>query len=298
MKRGMIIMLNGTSNTDTVTNLQSATLIATDAQLTHLDTGAAHIDITYVDSRIDNTELDTVLQSLRSYRTQLSGALHTAAQLDKLAPASQVPYLITLLNDPEPFVREAAARPLARLQGSSILPLLLCAMRACEQAGAPSRPLSYITAQIVRTHATQVEPMLNDMLNSTDSTTRQDAAWCYGFMNAETALSPLLRALRDSAPIVRIAAANALRSFDSPVAVAALCQALFDLAEDVRVAVAATLSQVATVDSVPALAHAQRDSSQAVRVFVNYALKRLNGSPKPIATAKPARLLSKLFARA
>ena len=108
----------------------------------------------------------------------------------------------------------------------------------------------------------------------------------------------MLRALHDSAPIVRIAAANALRGFDNPVAVAALCQALFDPAEDVRVAVAATLSQVATVDSVPALAHAQRDSSQAVRVFVNYALKRLKGSPKPIATAKPARLLSKLFARA
>ncbi len=247
----------------------------------------------------DNTTWGDILSALQAYRTRLSNALNAAAQLDKCSSHAHVTQLRDLLADPEPFVRESAARPLARLQGIEALPALLCAMRECEQNGNPSRPLSNIVAQVVRLNATQVAPLLQNMLNDRDSLARQDAAWCYGFLDEVIAQAPLLIALRDSDMTVRIAAANALRSFSNPTILSALCHALFDPVEQVRVAVAATLSQTATVDTISALSRAQRDNSQVVRVFANYALKRLGHttvSPLPV-TQKPARAIWKLFTR-
>lgn len=244
------------------------------------------------------------LTELRAYRTQIYRALQMAAHLDEASTEADIEPLNALLNDPEPFVREAAARPLARLQGVMALPALLYAMRECERAGTPSRPLSNVAAQLVRTHPAEMQSILQQMQNDSDSDTRKDAAWSYGFLDESVAQAPLLLALRDSEVTVRIAAANAMRSFSSPAILAALCHSLFDPIEQVRVAVAATLSQIATSDSIPALSRAQYDSSQAVRVFVNYTLKRLGVSESPPVTTTTfiqratSRTLQKIFARA
>lgn len=248
-----------------------------------------------------------LINDLRAFCRSTDRALKAAARLNEQANATWVDQLHILLDDAEPFVREAAARPLARIQGAPALQALLSAMRRCEREGNPSRPISIAAGQLVIQNSAILSETLAEMMAAPQCDIRTDAAWCYGFMPADDAISPLLCALRDPNTAVRIAAANALRAFENPAVVTALCQTLFDSNEQVRVAVAATLSQIATSDSISiaALQRAQRDSSQAVRVFAEYALRRLKaGSPSTAQathTAKPrhrGRRLLGLFARA
>lgn len=231
-----------------------------------------------------------LINDLRAFRRSTDRALKAAARLNEQADGTWVDQLHTLLDDAEPFVREAAARPLARIQGAQALPALLSAMRRCEREGNPSRPISIAAGQLVLQNSANLSAPLSEMMAAPACDTRKDATWCYGFMPAEDAIAPLLLALRDPDAGVRIAAANALRAFETHTVVAALCQSLFDSNEQVRVATAATLSQIATSDSVAALQRAQRDSSQAVRVFAEYALRRLKvGSPTPADAAPTAK---------
>ncbi len=218
---------------------------------------------------------DRLVADLRAVVDDIDRAVDAVPALAALADASRVPELYRLLRDDDFFVREAAAEPLARLEGVRALPQLFEALSRGEHEGHDNDGLVFTIVELLGAHPEEVRPLLLAMLRSPTPQERGHAAWALGFVPAEEALDPLLAALADQSPAVRGAAAGALGRYAADKVIDPLLQALQDGDAWVRVDVAATLGYLGDRRAVPALEAAQRDPVERVRFFATGALERL-----------------------
>lgn len=201
--------------------------------------------------------------------------------LDKAADESRLPDLHRLLTDSDNFfVREAAAVPIARLEGLRALPDLLRAHQRGSQDGHDNDGLSTVIADLVAGAPQEAAPLLLSMLVDASEKTRSAAAWLLGFVSEVTSPEPLLVALGDPSSQVRADAAGSLASYGGRAGVfEGLVQTLDeDTDEDVRVSAASALGYLGDKRALPALRKAQADPAKQVRDFAQYAIDKLEGS--------------------
>jgi len=147
------------------------------------------------------------LPHLRKLMQDPQGTVRAAAiaAVGRLGFPSGAPPLRWLLQDPFPGARLAAATALHALLGKEALPLLRTV------AGQDDLPLALQAGMHLAAHG-EVQPVLNAVAKSlVDKSWTVRAAGCNsaGSVQDRVALSLLQRALRDSEPRVRLAAARA-----------------------------------------------------------------------------------------
>jgi HEAT repeat protein len=208
-----------------------------------------------------DADWERLLADLCSPDVEVNQAVAAVEQLDRLAEPSDVPRLRELLRQGKNFfVREAAATPLARLEGARALPWLFEAKGAGEREGHDNDGLCFTIMELLQGHPEEVSPLLLEMLGGQKPQDRRNAAWASGFLPAAIAAEPLLAAVRDSSPGVRSAAVGSLASIKRDERVLrVLLGALQDPDEGVRISSAASLGYFGDQRAVPALRDALRD---------------------------------------
>src|SRR5438128_3315362 len=157
------------------------------------------------------SEWDRIISDLHESEN-VDRAVAACQALDQAADESWLPRLRRLLAESRDFfVREAAATPIARLEGLQALPQLLHALHLAEEEGHDNDGLGALISDLVWANPQQAAPMLHQMLCAS-SEQRRDAAWLWGFAAEVVTPEPLLAALDDPSPRVRSAAAGSLGS--------------------------------------------------------------------------------------
>ncbi len=222
---------------------------------------------------MSNEQWIQLVDALRS--DDIDRAVDASQTLAEIADATHIPALYTLLQDNDFFVREAAADPLARLEGPRALPLLFQALTRGQQDGHDNDGLSTITADVIEQHQDDVVPLLLAMLRAPRSEERTHAAWALGFVSSDLAREALLLAVTDESADVRATAIGSLSSFKTDRTLDTLIHALADPDAQVRVSAAASLGYLNDRRAIPALRTALHDGAEQVRLFAAYALERL-----------------------
>lgn len=206
-------------------------------------------------------------------------AVKACETISKIADESHVPDLYVLLQDESFFVREAAADPLAGLEGVTALPALFQALTRGAQDGHDNDGLSSTIIGLLEAHQATAAPVLLAMLGAADAETRAHAAWALGFVEPEITADPLLTALSDPVASVRSAAAGSLSSFkNNPRVIDALLEALQDNHEQVRISAASALGYLRDRRAIQSLKSMLVNSNRNSRRVVEYALKQLSRS--------------------
>jgi hypothetical protein len=104
-----------------------------------------------------------------------SKKIHDASTRDDL------PWLMSLLNDPAFTVREAAAWPISELAGVLALPDLLRAYQRGLEDGHDNDGLSTALIELVEGDVAAAQRSLNDLAESGDSAMRDNAKWLLEF---------------------------------------------------------------------------------------------------------------------
>jgi HEAT repeat protein len=227
------------------------------------------------------TEWEQIVADLHAAEDDVDRAVAACAALDKAADESRLPELRRLLTEGRDFfVREAAAIPIARLEGLQALSGLLLAHQRGREEGHDNDVLSAVISDLVKRAPHQAAPMLLLMLAEPSDETRSAAAWLIGFASEAIMPEPLLAALSDTSPRVRADAAGSLSSFEGhPGVFERLIRALTeDRDEQVRVSAASSLGYLGDKRALPALQAALTDPAERVRYFARYAITKLNGS--------------------
>jgi HEAT repeat protein len=116
-------------------------------------------------------------------------------------------------------------------------------------------------------------PDLTAAMGDSDGYVRMEAARGLAMLHSEKAAAPLIKTLEaDKSPEVRETAALGLRTVQTPAVFDALVKALKDVAEPVRVAAVSSLAQFRDVKAVDALTVASADSAVNVRRRIAIAL--------------------------
>jgi HEAT repeat protein len=227
---------------------------------------------------VDNWE--RIVADLHAAEDDVQRAVAACEALDKVADASRLPDLHRLLTDAQFFVREAAAIPIARIEGLRALPDLLSAHQRGSEDGHDNDGLSTVIANLVASAPREAALLLLGMLVDSSDRTRGAAAWLLGFVSEEANAEPLLAALRDPSSRVRAAAAGSLSSFAGRAGVfEGLVRGLGeDTDEDVRVSAASALGYLGDERALTALQKAQADPAERVRDFATHAIGKLQGS--------------------
>jgi len=224
-------------------------------------------------------DFDRIIADLESGQ-DVDRAVAAAEQLDDAADETWLPRLHQLLaKGGDFFIREAAAVPIARLQGLQALPELLCALARGEEEGHDNDLLGSLISDLVWASPEEAAPLLRGMLSNTDNTRRAHAAWLWGFASAAVEPEPILRLLKDENASVRAAVCGSLATFRGrPAALEGLLTALDDVDGDVRLSAAASLGDFADTSAAPKLREvAAGDPSERVRDFASESLKKLKG---------------------
>lgn len=197
--------------------------------------------------------------------------------LAEQADESKAPELYGLLEDPNPFVRGAAAGPLASLAGLEALPALFDVLACIDQPELEDDILGHVVQELVEVHQPAAATFLLEKLQDSSPQARACAAWVMDMVVDHVPADPLIAALQDEDAGVRSAAAGALGNFRGASGVMeALAQALQqDDDEQVRVSAAASLGELGDERAIPALQAVLWDPAVRVRRFAAYALERL-----------------------
>ncbi|MCO5167558.1 MAG: HEAT repeat domain-containing protein [Planctomycetes bacterium] len=224
--------------------------------------------------RPDRRERDRAWRALvaRLHDTDdVDAAVAACAELDALADETWVRRLRRLLLEGRDFfVREAAAWPLARLEGVRALPALLEALALGHAEGHDNDGLATIVVEVVEGDPAGAAPLLRRLVRSRRAADRADGAWLWAFGRAALDAAPLLRLARDRSPRVRSAAVGSLASFvDEAAAFEAVLAAAHDRSPDVRVSAALGLRGVRSPTARRALARLRdHDPEPRVREYV------------------------------
>jgi HEAT repeat protein len=111
----------------------------------------------------------------------LDRAAAAASTLQALASAEDVPRLLSLLEDPDFFVREAAAWPLSDLGCTEALPALIRARRLGSAVGHDNDGLNAAMTDLVSMNAPAARPILERLKKSPDAYASETAQWLLDF---------------------------------------------------------------------------------------------------------------------
>src|SRR5262245_62085550 len=158
------------------------------------------------------SEWDRIVADLHNV-FDVDRAVKACDALDKAADESWLPRLHRLLaKDGSFFVREAAAVPIARLEGLRALPNLLHALKLGEDDGHDNDGLVAVISDLVSANPEEAAPILLQMIRSRSERKRSNAAWLWGFAAEALTAEPLLKLLNDSSAQVRSSAIGSLPS--------------------------------------------------------------------------------------
>jgi bilin biosynthesis protein len=222
------------------------------------------------------SEWDRIIADLHDVE-DIDRAVAACEALDKSADESWLPRLHQLLaNGRDFFVREAAAVPIARLEGLRALPQLLHALQLGEEEGHDNDGLSSVVEGLVSANPEEAAPALLRMIRGPSERQRSDSAWLWGYAAKALSPEPLLELLSDPSPRVRSAAVGSLGSFEGREDVfASLVQALEDPDEQVKCSAASALGFYGDRRAVSPLRRLLSDSPESVWRIVEYALQQL-----------------------
>src|SRR5271168_257388 len=116
-------------------------------------------------------------------------------------------------------------------------------------------------------------------LRSRDVRTRCRAVQDMALTGDSSAVDPVIEALKDDEPLVRLAAARGLGALQDPRALSPLVDALKDRRPDVRAAVVASLRQIGDSRAIDPLTAALEDNDHSVRYQAASALNALGWRP-------------------
>ncbi len=222
------------------------------------------------------TPWDRIIAELNNVE-DIDRAVAASNVLDQAADESCLPQLHQLLSQSKNFfVREAAAVPIARLEGLRALPQLLRALELGQEEGHDNDGLVSVISDLVWTNPEEAAPVLLKMIKDPSERSRRNAAWLWGFAAKVLPTEPLLVLLSDPSSCVRSAAVGSLGSFKGcENAFASLVEALKDPDDQVKMSGASALGFFGDKRAVPPLRALFSDSSPSVQRFVEYALKQL-----------------------
>jgi HEAT repeat protein len=224
---------------------------------------------------------EQIIADLYGVEDDVDRAVAACSALDAAADESRLPELRRLLMQGDNFfVREAAAFPVARLEGLRALPALVHAKQRGSEEGHDNDGLNTLMADLVESHQVEAVPLLLRMLAEPSEESRSAAAWLLGFVAEAASPDALLAVLDDPSPHVRAAAAGSLSSFPNISGVAdALIRLLgADVDEQVRVSAASALGYLGDKRALPALRRAFEDPEERVRTFASYAVSKLESA--------------------
>jgi HEAT repeat protein len=183
--------------------------------------------------------LNQLLKAMHS--EDVDEAVGASTALNAEATVEWLPALRELLTTGgDFFVRDAAAWPVARLDGFRALPLLLRAHRLGTQDGHDNDGLDTVIIEVIEAHPSDAVPSLLEWAGSGSDADRTEAAWLLGFVHIPP--HSLLGLAKDQSPSVRSAAFGSLASFKGDEAVySALVAGLSDESDDVAVSAASAL---------------------------------------------------------
>ena len=223
------------------------------------------------------SDWDRIIADLTNVEKDSRRAVAAFEALDKAADESWLPRLHQLLaTRGDFFVREAAAMPIARLEGLQALPQLLHALQLGVEEGHDNDGLTSLVSDLVWANPEEAVPFLLQMAQGNVEHERSHAAWLWGSAAKVLTPEPLVRLAKDPSPIVRSAAVGSLASFkDREDVFAALLQALDDPIEGVKSSAASGLGVYGDRRALSALRALLPDSSESVRRDVQHAIKQL-----------------------
>lgn len=220
-------------------------------------------------------EWPQVIEDLRSRDT--NRAVRAFERLGVIADESRTAELYSMLNDTDFFIREAAAVPLARLEGIKALPPLFGALTRGSQDGHDNDGLVATIVDLLQAKRSEVRTILQQMLGDEREDYRAHAAWAMGFVAIEQVRLPLLNLIKsETSELVISAAAASLGSFPADEET---FQTLVSLLEHpslhVKVAAIAGLGDLGDKRAEKILARYMDGSSQPLYFSAKYALEHL-----------------------
>jgi HEAT repeat protein len=205
-------------------------------------------------------------------------AVLACEKLARSAGDSHIPGLYDLLKDDSFFVREAAAVPLARLEGIDSLPSLLQAMSRGLEDGHDNDGLVDTIASLLETNREKATPILLKMVEDENKSVRANAAWALGFVASQITPVPLIKLIdRETSLEVRAAAVGSLSSFKGfPEVYDKLISLLPETDLHFKIAVVSALGYLGDRRAIQPLRALQQKSTGAVQDSIRFALEQLD----------------------
>jgi HEAT repeat protein len=182
-----------------------------------------------------------------------SQALQALASLND--PRS-IPYAIKLLSDRSPLVTSSAVFVLQTLKKQALEPII----ELLDTAPIKSYPAIFQALTLVSPRTANAK--LNQLIQHTQATKRQQAAAILAELKEHQAIPALSILLQDPVPTVRSAAAQTLREFSSKRALPALINAITDSDANVRAYAAEALGKIGDKRAVKPLLALADDTSE------------------------------------
>jgi HEAT repeat protein len=128
------------------------------------------------------SEWDRLIADLHATEEDTARAVAACEALDKAADASWLPQLYQLLaTGRDSFVREAAAAPIARLEGSRALPQLVHALELGKAQGHDNDGLNSVIVAVIEANPEEAAIALRQLLQGQSEYQRAAAVDLLGF---------------------------------------------------------------------------------------------------------------------
>ena len=228
------------------------------------------------------SRLDVIRADLQNVDGDVDRMVKAADALDAEATAGWLPILYEWLATKDDFyLRESAARPIARLEGIASLRRLLAAHHLGSIENHDNDCLTAILIDLVEAHRTEARAQLLDLAASSNPTERSDAAWLLGFvhgdMNVEV-LEALVTLTADPVADVRSRACGSLGSYKGVAAAfEALVRCLQDPDQEVVTAAANALGYFGDKRALPLLESLRQSFTERQRLLIDHAILMLRG---------------------
>lgn len=224
-----------------------------------------------------NSSWTQLIQDL--YSDNVDRAVRACEEISKTADETNITELYLLLEDDSFFIREAAAFPLARLEGVRALPALFRAYTRGIQDGHDNDGMNVTIGDLLEENQQAALPLLENMLLNEDKDVRANGAWALGFVAEQLSPAILLNLLENESDLdVKLAAIGSLGSFNGyPQVVEKLISLLGDVNEQVLIGSISSLGFLGDKRAIaPVKEVLQRTTNSRVREFVKFAIKQLN----------------------